>query len=135
MEDNTSRVISVLVNVKAYQIVEFVNEKDNGTISIDCVPSKWVTFDEKLHACVCKFMPPPYNTKSRLKLDSYVMSKSKAPESWPLYPIYVRGDAGKNHYFNITISFKISIKISSVILFLLFIFSSRHIKRSKTQNA
>lgn len=51
------------MNVKAYQIVEFVNDREDNTISVDCVPSKWVTYDQNLRSCVCKFMPPPYNTK------------------------------------------------------------------------
>lgn len=92
-------MISISV-IKAYQIVEFVNDREDNTISVDCVPSKWVTYDQNLRSCVCKFMPPPYNTKVRLKLDSFVLSKSEAPESWPSYPVYLRGEAGKNYYFN-----------------------------------
>lgn len=42
-------------------------------------------------------MPPPYNAKVRMELYSFVMAKSEAPESWPTYPVYLRGEAGKNN--------------------------------------
>ncbi|XP_011858652.1 PREDICTED: uncharacterized protein LOC105556179 [Vollenhovia emeryi] len=38
-------------------------------------------------------MPPPYNGKMRLKLDSLVTAKRDAPKSWLSYPIYIRGEA------------------------------------------
>jgi len=67
-------VVSVIVNVKKYQIVEFINERKDNKISIDCVPFKWVTYDQNLHSCICKFMPPPYNAKLRMKLDNLVVA-------------------------------------------------------------
>lgn len=93
-------MVCISVTAKEHQIVEFINEKKDDKISIDCVPSKWVTYDQNLRSCVCKFIPPPYNTKVRMKLESYIVTKSDALESWPTYPIYLRGDAGKNNYFS-----------------------------------
>lgn len=55
------------MSAKEYQIIEFTSNKEDGIISIDCVPSKWVTYDEKLHTCIAKFMPPPYNKRTKVK--------------------------------------------------------------------
>jgi len=58
------------VSAKKYQIIEFINDdKEDDNISIDYVPSKWVTYDEKLHTCVAKFMPPPYNKKNKSQVE------------------------------------------------------------------
>ncbi|KMQ89236.1 tigger transposable element-derived protein 6-like protein, partial [Lasius niger] len=53
------------LSAKEYQIVELIREDGNDIMSIDCVPSKWVIYDEKAHTCVTKFMPPPYNKKKK----------------------------------------------------------------------
>lgn len=88
------------MSVKEYQIVEFINEKKAHIMSIDCVPSKWVTYDEKAHTCVTKFMPPPYNKKRKAVLFNLIATKSDAFEYWPSYPVHLRGEAGK-HFLNI----------------------------------
>lgn len=91
--------LHILVSAKEYQIIEFINDKKTDVISIDCVLSKWVTYDEKLHSCISKFMPPPYNKKTKAKLYSFITAKYDAPEDWPCYPVYLRGDAGKYAHY------------------------------------
>lgn len=93
------------MSVKKYQIVEFVNKQENEKVSVDCISSKWVTYDQNLRSCVCKFMPPPYTTKTRIKFNNLVLDNNETPESWPSYPIYLRSEADKNDYFNITYLF------------------------------
>lgn len=89
------------MSVKEYQIVEFISEKGNDIMSIDCVPSKWVTYDEKAHTCVTKFMPSPYNKKTKAKLYNLIATKFDALKHWPCYPVHLRGEAGKHtNYFN-----------------------------------
>jgi len=84
------------VSAKEFQIVEFISEKENvDVMSIDCVPSKWVTYDEKARTCVTKFMPPPYSKTRKAKLYNLIATKSDALEYWPCYPVYLRGEAGK----------------------------------------
>lgn len=93
------------MSAKEYQVVEFI-EKGKAIKSVDCVPSKWVTYDEKAHTCVTKFMPPPYNKKRKDKLHSLIAAKFDALEHWPYYPVYLRGEAGKyTNYFNTYIIF------------------------------
>lgn len=94
------------MTAKEYQIVEFISEEGNDVMSVDCVPSKWVTYDEKKKTCVAKFMPPPYNKQNKTKLYNYIALKYDALETWPSYPVYLRGEAGKDtNYFNTYIIF------------------------------
>ncbi|KAL0111260.1 hypothetical protein PUN28_012866 [Cardiocondyla obscurior] len=90
---NNNCHLAIAVNIKKYQIVEFINEHEDDNVSLDYVPSKWVTYDEQLRSCVCKFMPSPYTTKTRIKLNNIINENNEAPESWPSYPVYLRGEA------------------------------------------
>lgn len=94
-----------LVSAKEYQIVKFINDEEgNDIMSIDCVLSKWVFYDEKSHTCITKFMLPPYNKKRKAKLYNLIATKFNALEHWPCYPIYLKGEAGKHtNYCNIYI--------------------------------
>ncbi|KAL0098865.1 hypothetical protein PUN28_020852 [Cardiocondyla obscurior] len=90
---NNNCHLAIAVNIKKYQIVEFINEHEDDNVSLDYVPFKWVTYDEQLRSYVCKFMPPPYTTKTRIKLNNIFNENNEAPESWPSYPVYLRGEA------------------------------------------
>lgn len=104
------------MSVKDYQIVEFVDEQKNETFFFDCVPSKWVTYDQAQWSCVCKFMSPPYNTKSRIKLNKLMSNNAEAPESWLSYPVYLRGEGGKSDCY-IFLTFKISVYKFNLLLY------------------
>jgi len=82
------------VSIKKYYVIEFINDEAD-VMSVDCVPSKWVTFDEKTQLYMAKFMPPPYNKKTQSKLYNFIIKKYDAPEHWPSYPVRVRSNIGK----------------------------------------
>lgn len=44
---------------------------------------------------ICKFMAPPYNEEDTDLLDSFIESGADAPESWPSYPVELKGQASE----------------------------------------
>ena len=81
------------LEMKPYQLVEFTNEEQvDGKKVIDCVPSKWITYDPKQKSLVTKFMPPPY-MPSKLKILKFLIESNAQAPSWPYYSIKIHGDA------------------------------------------
>lgn len=88
-------------NLKEYQIFEFINDDDDGEEKmkeIEFAPKSWISFNEEDFQLYAKFMPPPYNLKSRKFLKQLLKSKLEAPQEWPKYPINLRGHAGKYRF-------------------------------------
>ncbi|XP_046590220.1 uncharacterized protein LOC124293415 [Neodiprion lecontei] len=80
--------------IKAFQLVEFdpPNRKQKrGTI--ECVPSTWISYNPSTGRCQCKFMPPPYSVEDSELLCWLVKEQSPLQESWPVYPITLKGHA------------------------------------------
>lgn len=84
-----------------YQLIEFVSRGPMKTKAIDIVPSDWVSY--KNGKLVTKFMPPPYTNETNSVLHSLVQSADKAPESWPIYTIKIKGHASEYFYYFYTL--------------------------------
>jgi len=78
-----------------YQIIEFSEETAPGQKSIDIVPFDWISFDEEANCLITKFMPPPYNEETTGILHSLVRYCLPALNTWPKFPIKLRGQASK----------------------------------------
>lgn len=87
--------MSVLKKKKVFDIIQFLdNANDNEKKSIDCVPSLWIFFDEKMHQLKTKFMPPPYSIKKCNALHKLVQKNGDAPNTWPSYHVNLIESAG-----------------------------------------
>lgn len=75
---------------RKYTLVCFLNELCGGQKSIDLVPSKWI-HDNKDEKCrsLCAF-PDKFTD-----FDKLVKSRKPASKSWTLYPVIIKGHAGK----------------------------------------
>lgn len=82
--------------IKAFQLVEFdPKNKKQKRGTIECVPSTWISFNPSTGRCQCKFMPPPYSPEDSELLCSFVKEQCPPPESWPQYPMTLRGHASE----------------------------------------
>ena len=84
--------------IKPFFLVEFIKKgKTSGKyaaqISIDIVHSNWVLTDMKNNHS-SKLMAPPYAADDVETLQDFVKLRTDPPESWPLYPIKIKGYAG-----------------------------------------
>lgn len=89
-------------DIKEYQVFEFINSDDEGETKmkeIEFAPKSWISFNEEELQLYTKFMPPPYNTKTRKFLKDIIQLKAEAPDEWPKYQINLRGHAGKTKIF------------------------------------
>ncbi|KAK0077098.1 hypothetical protein PV326_010303, partial [Microctonus aethiopoides] len=81
-------------SVAKYALVEFIEERtDDGKISIECVPSSWVKFDQKIGKCSVKFLAQPYGPEDIRLINDFIKKCAPAPQSWPRFPIILKGDA------------------------------------------
>lgn len=79
-----------------YKMIEFENEKtENGYKIIECVPSSWITYDHKLGSCVVQYMDPPYSIEDSKLIQDLIKIRAQPPESWPRFPVNLKGDASK----------------------------------------
>lgn len=67
--------------MKDYTLIEFNNNSSKKQKSVDCVPSKWIFFDETTKNLKTPFLPPPYTAKKYkefyMKLLSYKETQKK----------------------------------------------------------
>lgn len=83
----------MLANKKyRFKLVEFVDNE--STRRFDIVPTSWITYDEKTHDLVTKFIPE--NSKENLReLKNRVKAEKSPLQFWPQFRVAVKGYAGK----------------------------------------
>lgn len=86
-----------------YHVVQFIKKGRQGTRSIDIVPAKWTTYDQKTKKFKSSYMEPPYNDEDRQLIQTLMKENADAPEDWPLYNIKIVARARKFYNF---LSFK-----------------------------
>lgn len=71
-----------------YDVVEFIKRGRPSSRTIDIVPMKWLSFNEKKKCMETKFKPPPYNEQVFKEIENLVESNVDASE-WPVYHVRV----------------------------------------------
>ncbi|XP_057335077.1 uncharacterized protein LOC130673881 [Microplitis mediator] len=76
-----------------YIIIEFTKRGPKSSKPVDIVLNKWIRFDNKKKRFITKFMPGPYNDEDAGLLKDLLINNADAPEGWPEYNCYVRGES------------------------------------------
>ena len=79
-----------------YLIGEFTGcINDTGCQDMDIIPSLWVKYDSIIKTCIVPYPAPPYTDSTLKFLNSMIKNKFPPLESWPKWPIVLKGGAGK----------------------------------------
>lgn len=83
--------------VKPFLLVGFIEPGkkygEHSKKSVDIIPSNWLLVDAKNNHS-CKFMTPPYSQDDQETLAEFIAKRINPIESWPPYPVKIRGHAG-----------------------------------------
>ena len=83
-----------------YAMVVFEGEK----VQFDMVPTSWLRFNEETDSFFTAYLTPEKNGKYKKRdldlLNNFIKDCLEPPESWKLYPVDVRGSAGKEIQYN-----------------------------------
>ena len=81
---------------REFLLFEFIDPNVTGNKEVDFSRRDWVSDDFIKNVLMVKFMPPQHDDESFQLLNQLIETKAPPPGDWPMYPIELKGHAGKH---------------------------------------